>query len=246
MTSDDSKKFIHRVIANATVKISTADNFVGTGALRACLLSAAKWRDGDARADRRASELLEMRERVLNAFMDGDLPLLVASDVASRGLHINDVSHIINYDIPQDPEDYVHRIGRTARAGKEGVAFTLACDEYVSHLGEIENLLDRRIPFRIPDPEDFGEDNDPSYDMERHRRDERRRKGPGGPRRGGGGGGRRSGGGGGGRRGASGRSGGAGGGRSGGGGGRRGGGGGGGSSKPRSRPRKGPRGMPGI
>jgi ATP-dependent RNA helicase RhlB len=72
------------------------------------------------------------RNRVLERFKLGKLPLLIASDVASRGLHIDDVTHIINYDVPQDPEDYVHRIGRTARAGKRGKAYTLACDQYVS------------------------------------------------------------------------------------------------------------------
>ena len=61
-----------------------------------------------------------VRLRVMREFKSGELPILVATDVASRGLHIEDVTHVINYDVPQDPEDYVHRIGRTARAGAFG------------------------------------------------------------------------------------------------------------------------------
>ena len=114
------------------------------------------------------------RMEVLDKFSEGKVQLLVASDVASRGLQIDDVTHILNYDVPQDPEDYVHRIGRTARAGKAGVAYTLACDEYVTHLAEIENLLDRRIPFRIPEEADFGTDKDPGFDYETFRRQQRR------------------------------------------------------------------------
>src|SRR3989304_1109118 len=66
------------------------------------------------------------RLRVLEAFKKGEVPILVATDVASRGLHIEGVTHVVNYDIPQDPEDYVHRVGRTARAGAEGEAIRLA------------------------------------------------------------------------------------------------------------------------
>ena len=67
-------------------------------------------------------------------------------DVASRGLHIPDVSHVFNYDLPQDPEDYVHRIGRTARAGTEGDAISFGCEEYVMSLPDIEGYIGRKIP----------------------------------------------------------------------------------------------------
>jgi ATP-dependent RNA helicase RhlB len=103
------------------------------------------------------------RNRVLERFKQGRLPLLIASDVASRGLHIDDVTHIINYDVPQDPEDYIHRIGRTARAGKRGRAYTLACDQYVYTLPAIEELLADRIPSHIPYDEDFGVDRTPEF-----------------------------------------------------------------------------------
>ncbi|MDI3260418.1 MAG: DEAD/DEAH box helicase [Sinobacteraceae bacterium] len=86
------------------------------------------------------------RERLLGEFKLGALPVLVATDVAARGLHIPDVSHVINYDLPQDPEDYVHRIGRTARAGAAGDAISLCCETYVYSLPDIEKLIGQRIP----------------------------------------------------------------------------------------------------
>ncbi|RJQ19876.1 MAG: DEAD/DEAH box helicase [Nitrospiraceae bacterium] len=86
------------------------------------------------------------RMKVLSRFKEGTLPILVATDVASRGLHIDGVTHVINYDLPQDPEDYVHRIGRTARAGATGKAISLACEEYVHSLPDIEEYIKRKIP----------------------------------------------------------------------------------------------------
>jgi ATP-dependent RNA helicase RhlB len=86
------------------------------------------------------------RMSVLSRFRDGTLPILVATDVASRGLHIEAVTHVINYDLPQDPEDYVHRIGRTARAGAGGRAISLACEEYVRSLPDIEDYIRQKIP----------------------------------------------------------------------------------------------------
>ncbi|MFO1351267.1 MAG: DEAD/DEAH box helicase [Gammaproteobacteria bacterium] len=86
------------------------------------------------------------RERLLEQFQRGDLPILVATDVAARGLHIPEVSHVINYDLPQDPEDYVHRIGRTARIGASGDAISLACEAYVFSLPDIEDFIGQKIP----------------------------------------------------------------------------------------------------
>lgn len=86
------------------------------------------------------------RLKVLSQFTNGTLPILVATDVASRGLHIEGVTHVINYDLPQDQEDYVHRIGRTARAGARGKAISLACEEYVHSLPDIEDYIRQKIP----------------------------------------------------------------------------------------------------
>lgn len=86
------------------------------------------------------------RESLLERFRTGELPVLVATDVAARGLHIEGVSHVVNYDLPQDAEDYVHRIGRTARAGAEGDAISLCCETWVYSLPEIEDYTGIKIP----------------------------------------------------------------------------------------------------
>ena len=91
------------------------------------------------------------RLRILGEFRDGTLPILVATDVASRGLHIEGVTHVINYDLPFDPQDYVHRAGRTARAGATGHAITLACEEYVEGLEAIEHYIGFKLPHDFPD-----------------------------------------------------------------------------------------------
>ena len=95
------------------------------------------------------------RLRLIDDFKSGRLRFLVATDVASRGLHIDDVSHVINYDLPQDAEDYVHRIGRTARAGAEGKAISFADEDLVFHLPEIEEYLGIKIPSAFPADDDF-------------------------------------------------------------------------------------------
>jgi ATP-dependent RNA helicase RhlB len=81
------------------------------------------------------------RQSLLKRFHDGEIPILVATDVAARGLHIPEVSHVINYDLPQDAPDYVHRIGRTARLGARGEAISFACENYAFHLPEIEEFI---------------------------------------------------------------------------------------------------------
>ena len=86
------------------------------------------------------------RQKLFQEFSEGKLPILVATDLAARGLHIPDVSHIFNYDLPQNAEDYVHRVGRTARAGASGDAVSFVCEEYVFSLSDIESLLGYRIP----------------------------------------------------------------------------------------------------
>ncbi len=86
------------------------------------------------------------RLKMMRDFHNGDLAVLVATDVASRGLHIPDVSHVFNFDLPNDAEDYVHRIGRTARAGAEGDAISFGCEEYAVALPDIERYIGHQIP----------------------------------------------------------------------------------------------------
>jgi ATP-dependent RNA helicase RhlE len=97
------------------------------------------------------------RERALAGFKDGAVRVLVATDIAARGIDIDDISHVINYDVPNIPESYVHRIGRTARAGASGVALSFCDGEERSYLADIERLIRLRIqvadhPYRSPAP----------------------------------------------------------------------------------------------
>jgi ATP-dependent RNA helicase RhlB len=93
------------------------------------------------------------RLRMLMQFQSGELPVLIGTDVASRGLHIPDVQYVINYDLPQDAEDYVHRIGRTARAGAAGDAISFGCETYAMSLPDIEEYIGHKIPVANYDPE---------------------------------------------------------------------------------------------
>lgn len=95
------------------------------------------------------------RMRILDQFKLGSLTHLVATDVASRGIHVDDVTHVINYDLPQDREDYVHRIGRTARAGAVGRAISFADEETVYAIDDIEDYLGFKIPSEMPLDDDF-------------------------------------------------------------------------------------------
>ena len=98
------------------------------------------------------------RLRLLEAFKAGELPIMVATDVAARGLHIPDVAFVINYDLPQDAQDYVHRIGRTARAGNTGHAVSFACEEYVYSLPDIEAYIEHKISAEMPADDRFAND----------------------------------------------------------------------------------------
>jgi ATP-dependent RNA helicase DeaD len=86
------------------------------------------------------------RNRVMQGFRDGTIPVLVATDVVGRGIDVDDISHIINFDIPDDPENYVHRIGRTGRMGKDGLAYLFVCPDQGEPLTAIELLINKTIP----------------------------------------------------------------------------------------------------
>jgi ATP-dependent RNA helicase RhlB len=129
----------------------------------------------------------QKRLRFLRDFHNGDLAVLIATDVASRGLHIPDVSHVFNFDHPQDSADYVHRIGRTARAGAEGDAISFACEEYAVSLPEIEEYIGHKVPSAPIARELLATD----VKIAEHSGGHHSHRPGGGGRRGGGGGGRR-------------------------------------------------------
>jgi ATP-dependent RNA helicase RhlB len=103
------------------------------------------------------------RLRMLKDFQAGELAVLIGTDVASRGLHIPDVQYVINYDLPQDSEDYVHRIGRTARAGAAGDAISFGCETYAMSLPDIEDFIGHKIPVAKYDPDLLPELTKPKF-----------------------------------------------------------------------------------
>ncbi|MDX1454841.1 MAG: ATP-dependent RNA helicase RhlB [Gammaproteobacteria bacterium] len=161
------------VFINTKRTAETLNAWLNENGIRAEMLS------GDVRQNKRL--------RLLREFQSGELPVLVTTDVASRGLHIPEVSHVFNFDLPQDAPDYVHRIGRTARAGAEGDAISFACEDYAFHLPEIEEYIGHPLP-RDNQHEDLLAD-----DLVKPTKIERAKR-PGGPRSGGRPGGRSSGG----------------------------------------------------
>lgn len=99
------------------------------------------------------------RETIIAQAKSGEVPFLIATDVAARGLHVDDLEMVINYDLPEHSENYVHRIGRTARAGKTGLAISMACEKFVYALDSIERLIEMKIPVEWADDEMFLDDS---------------------------------------------------------------------------------------
>src|ERR1051326_3800854 len=114
------------------------------------------------------------RLKILNDFKEGLLPVLVATDVASRGLHIEAVSHVINWDLPQDAEDYVHRIGRTARAGAGGKAIALVDEASALNLEAIEKYISQKIPVGWAEDDLYLPEIKPTSEERRRYAEERR------------------------------------------------------------------------
>ncbi len=116
------------------------------------------------------------RLMIINDFKAGRFAILVATDVAARGLHIDDLEMVINYDLPQDCENYVHRIGRTARAGNSGKAISFASEGTADHLDAIESFIGLKIPVQIAEDNLFATDNSIRSESRRNFRNERSNK----------------------------------------------------------------------
>lgn len=153
------------VFVNTKREAEWLEGFLGTNGIDAKAIS------GDVPQSRRLS--------MLRRFQSGELPVLIGTDVASRGLHIPDVQYVINYDLPQDAEDYVHRVGRTARAGAAGDAISFGCETYAISLPEIEEFIGHKIPVATFSPEDLPEVIQPPPRRRSGRPDKGRRSGGG-------------------------------------------------------------------
>lgn len=126
---------------------------------RSCEVVAKRLRINDIKADFIIGDLPQFKRlKVLNNFKAGELKVLVATDVAARGLDINDLAMVINYDLPNEAENYVHRIGRTARAGKSGKAYTFCSEQDVYSLPAIERYIEMQLPSCVAYPEQMAED----------------------------------------------------------------------------------------
>ena len=135
------------VFVNTKRNAETIDDFMRGNDINAVMIS------GDVRQNKRQSLLKE--------FANGEHQVLIATDVAARGLHIDDVTHVFNYDLPQQAEDYVHRIGRTARAGASGEAHSFACEDTAFYLPDIEAYINMSVPMESVTAEILLEDLKP-------------------------------------------------------------------------------------
>lgn len=126
---------------------------------RSCEVVAKRLQLNDFKSDFIIGDLPQsVRLKKLNSFKDGNLSILVATDVAARGIDVSDLEMVINYDLPNEAENYVHRIGRTARAGKSGKAYTFCSEQDVYNLPAIERYIEMQIPSHVAYPEELAED----------------------------------------------------------------------------------------
>lgn len=112
----------------------------------------------------------ERRQRIMEGMKSGKVKMLVATDVAARGLHIDGVTHVFNYDLPDEAANYVHRVGRTARAGKSGKAYSLVCEDHVLNLPEIEKYIEHKLESEWIEDSELIKDVAPDF-RERHGKD---------------------------------------------------------------------------
>jgi len=129
----------------------------------------------------------KQRVKKLERFREGKVRVMVATDVAARGIHVEGISHVVNYDMPENPEDYVHRIGRTGRAGETGTSVSFATEFDAFHLPAVEEFIGRKLPCVYPDddllaPLPKSDLPPPSRGQRRDRRGDRGRRGGGPPR----------------------------------------------------------------
>lgn len=149
----------NKLLLGLLKKFAPATVIIFCNTKRMCEILCKRLRLNNIRCDYISGDLTQTRRMmVLKQFRQGKLQCLVATDVAARGLDIIDLEMVINYDLPQEAENYVHRIGRTARAGKKGVAWTICSEQDVYDLVPIERYIEKSIPAQTADPAMFVED----------------------------------------------------------------------------------------
>jgi len=149
VSREDKKALLHDVLCDTAVRRAIVFARTKHGADKL-----ARWLDasGISTDSIHGDKSQAARQRALYGFRDGRTRVLVATDIAARGIDIDDISHVINYDLPMEPENYVHRIGRTGRAGADGVALTFCDSEERSALRGIERMIQKQIPVRKDHP----------------------------------------------------------------------------------------------
>ena len=140
---DDKRHLLEKLLEDESIHRALVFSRTKHGADRICKQLDAKNISADAIHGNKSQNA---RTRALDAFRQGKLRVLVATDIAARGIDVDGVTHVINYDLPNEPESYVHRIGRTARAGKEGKAIAFCAGGEIEYLHDIERLIKQRVP----------------------------------------------------------------------------------------------------
>ncbi|MCQ2586027.1 MAG: DEAD/DEAH box helicase [Treponema sp.] len=155
VSSDEKVKLLVGILK----KENPASVMIFCNTKRSCEVIAKRLQMNDFKADFLIGDLPQSKRlQVLNKFREGQTPILVATDVAARGIDVSDMAMVINFDLPVEAENYVHRIGRTARAGKSGKAYTFCSEQDVYNLPAIERYVEMSIPSKVAFPEDLGED----------------------------------------------------------------------------------------
>jgi len=155
VSSDEKTKLLIGILK----KENPASVMIFCNTKRSCEVIAKRLQLNEFKADFLIGDLPQSKRlQVLNSFREGKTPILVATDVAARGIDVDDMEMVINFDLPIEAENYVHRIGRTARAGKSGKAYTFCSEQDVYNLPAIERYVEMSIPSKVAFPEDLGED----------------------------------------------------------------------------------------
>ena len=155
----DKRRLLAEILSQPEVKRTVVFSRTKHGADRICKnLNTAKTKAAAIHGNKSQNQ----RDRVMNEFRTGEIAVLVATDVAARGIDIDDITHVVNFDLPNQPESYVHRIGRTARAGKSGVAISFCDTSERGYLKDIEKLIGNRLPVEGDAPAETANNEQPA------------------------------------------------------------------------------------